>query len=202
MKKSNGNCFICKKAISKVAIKNHILTAHNSGEEEGYLLKAEGAYDKDFWIYFSVPIDSTLSHIDKFLRQIWCECCGHLSQFYIGRHTIGKSRKLYELAIGSKLTYKYDFGSTTEILITVVDVILRPKQKNKVLLYARNKPLIINCDLCNKPASYIHAWEEKVVCENCYEKEDEQEALLPIVNSPRCGVCGYTGDFDNWTFKH
>jgi hypothetical protein len=48
MAASNGNCFICGKTAGKVAIKNHVLKDHNGGGEPCYLLKAEGAYDKDY----------------------------------------------------------------------------------------------------------------------------------------------------------
>ena len=73
------NCFICGKIAGKTAIKNHIIKEHSDGREECYLIKAEDAYDKDYWILFSISIDASLSAMDRFLRQIWCECCGHLS---------------------------------------------------------------------------------------------------------------------------
>jgi len=43
-----GDCFICGKSASKTAMKNHVLKEHNSGDEQCYLFKAEGAYDKDY----------------------------------------------------------------------------------------------------------------------------------------------------------
>ena len=36
------------------------------------------------------------------------------------------TRKLSSLAVGDVLIYEYDFGSTTEIVITVVDVVSHP----------------------------------------------------------------------------
>ena len=47
MAASNGNCFICGKTAGKTAIKNHVLKEHDGGDESCYLLKAEGAYDKN-----------------------------------------------------------------------------------------------------------------------------------------------------------
>ena len=58
MASSNGNCFICGKTAGKIAIKNHIIKDHNIGDEHCYLLKAEGAYDKDYWLFFTVPLDA------------------------------------------------------------------------------------------------------------------------------------------------
>ena len=32
-----------------------------------------------------MPADATLADLDRFLRDIWLECCGHMSQFTIGK---------------------------------------------------------------------------------------------------------------------
>jgi hypothetical protein len=85
MAASQGNCYLCGKTLGKTAMKNHILKEHSTGDEACWLVKAEGAYDKGYWLYFSVPKDAVLSCVDKFLRQIWLECCGHLSAFRTGR---------------------------------------------------------------------------------------------------------------------
>ena len=141
MAASDGNCFICGKTAGKTAIKNHILKDHNSGDESCYLLRAEGAYNKNYWLLFTLALDAPLSAADKFLRQIWCECCGHMSAFRIGVREFGKARKLSALSVGATLLYEYDFGSTTSIIVTVVDEISRAKQQEKVRLLARNVPL-------------------------------------------------------------
>ncbi|MDR2529929.1 MAG: hypothetical protein LBC65_00105 [Oscillospiraceae bacterium] len=199
MAASNGNCFVCGETTGKIAMKNHIIKKHGNGDEECCLIKAEGAYDKNYWLLFSVPLDAPMSSVDKFLRRIWCECCGHLSAFRYGGREFGKTRKVSALEIGSTLYYEYDFGSTTEILLTVVDKISRPKQREKVQLLARNVPLADICDNCGKPAAYVDAWERELLCAECAAKVDE-DALLPVVNSPRCGECAYDGEQDIWTF--
>lgn len=195
-----GNCFICGKTAGKTAIKNHIIKDHSDGGEECYLIKAEGAYNKDYWIYFSIPLDASLSAMDKFLRQIWCECCGHMSAFRRDGAEFGKSRKVSTLAIGDTLLYEYDFGSTTEIVITVVDRISRQPQREKVRFLSRNVPPEMLCEKCGAPAEVINAWENELLCEGCSKDAEDECALLPIVNSPRCGECGYDGDQDKWTF--
>jgi len=196
----NGNCFMCGKTAAKTAMKNHILKEHNSGDEPCYLIKAEGAYNKDYWLFFAISADATLTKVDKFLRDIWCECCGHLSAFRGQGGEIGKSRKISALSVGDKLLYEYDFGSTTEIILIIVSEISSTKQRDKVTLLARNEPLPETCETCQAPAAYINAWEGNLVCETCAEEEDE-DALMPIVNSPRMGECGYDGEQDLWTFN-
>ena len=198
--KINGNCFICGKTAAKTVMKNHLCKDHNSGDEQCYLVKAEGAYNKDYWLFFIVALDASLSAVDKFLREIWCECCGHLSAFRKGGSEYGKSRKISALAVGDVLFYEYDFGSTTEIIITVVSEIARPKQREKILLLARNEPMNETCESCQAPAVYINAWEGGYVCEACTDTAEDDAALLPIVNSPRTGECGYSGEGDRLIF--
>ncbi len=197
---SNGNCYICGKTAGKTATKNHVLQVHNGGDEPCYLVKAEGAYDKDYWLLFTVPIDATISAVDKFLRQIWCECCGHMSALRMGSHEIGKTKKVSTLSVGDTLLYEYDFGSTTEIIITVVDEISRAKQRAKVQLLARNVPRQELCGQCGAPATVVCAWEGKLLCDECAKHAEDEAALLQIVNSPRCGECSYDGELDIWTF--
>lgn len=151
--------------------------------------------------FFSLYLgDASLSAVDKFLRDIWCECCGHMSAFRMGGREFGKARKLSELSIGDTLLYEYDFGSTTEIIITVVDEISRTKQKEKVQLLARNVPLEEKCDQCGAQATTVNAWENEVLCDECAEGVEDEDALMPIVNSPRSGEYGYDGEYDIWLF--
>ena len=196
---NNGNCFMCGKTTSKLAMKNHLLKEHNSGDEDCYLIKAEGAYSKDYWLFFTIAKNGTLTHMDNFLREIWCECCGHMSAFRIGREEIGKSKKISFLEVGDKLQYEYDFGTSTDILITVMSEISRPKKREKVLLLARNEPIPLTCDSCQAPADYADAWQSKLVCKAC-AGESDSEGLLDVTNSPRMGECGYSGETDRWIF--
>ena len=100
---STGNCYICGAGLGKTAMKNHLIKAHDEkdGGEECYLLKIEGAYDKDYWLFVDIPTEKTLSDLDGFLRRIWLECCGHLSAFSgPGHREISMSRKLKAFSIG------------------------------------------------------------------------------------------------------
>jgi hypothetical protein len=45
------------------------------------------------------------------------------------------------------------------------------------------EPPLISCEVCGKPATEVCAGEH----------ECGEEMLLPVVNSPRVGMCGYTG---------
>ncbi len=128
---SSGYCYLCGTELGKTAMKNHVLKAHAGGEagQRCSLLKIEGAYNKDYWLLMDVPIDKTLAAVDKFLRKIWLECCGHLSGFYGSGHyqsQIGKGRRLSDFLVGDRLFYEYDFGTPTECVITVMGSTVRP----------------------------------------------------------------------------
>ena len=83
----------------------NVLKDHDNGDEACYLVKSEGSHNKDYWLLFTMPLDATLTAVDKFLREIWCECCGHLSAFSMGGREFGKSRKLSVLSVGDKLLH-------------------------------------------------------------------------------------------------
>ncbi len=202
-----GNCYLCGAELGKTAMKNHILKVH-SGQGEGQecrLLKIEGADDKDYWLYIDVPVSSSLTVVDTFLRKIWLDCCGHMSAFHgSGYQQIGKNTKLYSIPVGAKLIHEYDFGSTTECLITVMGSTVREGKARGVRLLARNLPMEFECGKCDAAAEWIDVelmWDGSYpfFCDSCAE-EYGSEMLLPVTNSPRMGVCGYCGEQDRFSF--
>jgi len=199
-----GNCYLCGKELGKTAMKNHVLKAHADPEagQKCYLLKIEGAYDKNYWLLADVPLDAILTSVDRFLRKIWLECCGHLSKF----QGFGKSRKLSALSVGDSFLHEYDFGTTTETLITVIAETARKKQKEAVRLLARNVPLQFECAACGKPATAIciecaYEVDNPFFCDVCADVHEHDDMLLPVVNSPRMGECGYDGELDTYSFN-
>ncbi|MFV0572855.1 MAG: hypothetical protein ACK5M1_10565 [Xanthomarina gelatinilytica] len=105
---------------------------------------------------------------------------------------------------GMKLEYEYDFGSSTELLVSVLGE-YSFKPKSRVLLLSRNEPLDIQCETCGKAiatevCTVCSGYEDEgIFCTKCAKKhakncEDfEDYAAMPIVNSPRMGVCAYEG---------
>lgn len=104
---------------------------------------------------------------------------------------------------GLKLNYEYDFGSTTSLQLTVVNE-FSIQADEPVVLLSRNEPLEIVCDHCGKePAVSVctvcSGYGEGVFCKKCGKlhaktcSDFADYAAMPIVNSPRMGVCGYDG---------
>ena len=117
---------------------------------------------------------------------------------------IPKSRKVKAaLAKNMKIDYEYDFGSTTELQIMVVDE-YPIKADNGIVLLSRNEPLEMLCEICNKePATLICSVctgnEQNTFCKKCAKQHAKtcsdfaDYAAMPVVNSPRMGVCAYEG---------
>ena len=207
--RSTGHCYMCGTELGKVTMKNHLLKKHQAHDGQlCYLLKIEGLYDKDYWLYVDMPLDKSFSTLDTFLRKIWLECCGHLSAFRGGeRGTVGKSRKLGDFSVGDKFIHEYDFGSTTETLITIVTETERVAQRQAVRLLARNTPQEFTCASCGETADMVCCecilkTGDAYYCDKCAgeHEQNNHNFLLPITNSPRMGVCGYDGVLDDYTF--
>lgn len=199
-----GTCYICGTELGKTAMKNHILKTHSSGTgQECRLLRLEGAYNKDYWLYVDIPVDKTLKALDAFLRKIWLECCGHLSEF----QGAGKSSRIGRFSEGDQFLHRYDMGDTTETLVTVMGTTWRPPQREAVRLLSRNMSPQFSCADCGAPAAYICTecqWDSgnPFYCERCARRHEHEDMLLPVTNSPRMGVCGYTGELDTFAFVH
>ncbi len=209
----NGTCAICKASVTRKGVQKH-LQAHLEESGKGQkvagrqkqpaklfhlLVEGSGLSGDLYWMHLKALGNARLRDLDTFLRDIWLECCGHMSAFSDKEGDMEMSEKLEDiLSPGQKLFYEYDFGSTTELLLTVISEFEGTLKKGKVGILARNEAPRIKCSYCEKPATTIcteciydnQGW----LCEDCARKHDcDEEMFLPLVNSPRAGVCGYTG---------
>ena len=218
--KSEGKCIYCAEIFAKNGISRH-LTSHikrvekiQSTKKTSFFIKVTGG--DLYFLYLLVHEDSTLRDLDSYLREIWLECCGHLSSFemkgarmmldwFEGEDEYGidmgtKVNKLFEK--GQKFNYEYDFGSTTQLEISVLNE-FTIRDKDKIFLLSRNEPLVFSCDTCGEnPAEAICTIcypGENMFCATCGEAHSEEcedfaeYAEGIIVNSPRMGVCAYEG---------
>jgi hypothetical protein len=101
------------------------------------------------------------------------------------------------LAPGIEFSHEYDFGTTTYLTLRIVGerVGVAPASK-PVQVLARNELPDFRCRECGQTASVICSWCNYVLlCDKCIESHEcGDEGLLPVVNSPRMGMCGYVGD--------
>ena len=216
---SQGKCNLCGKTFSKQAMTRHLdkckqeHSQRDTGTKRILHLQVEGRHAREYWLHIEMPADAKLQDLDRFLRKIWLECCGHLSAFTIagqtydvspegdpwsGRKPKGMSAKLGDvLEPGVKFEHEYDFGSTTELALKVVAQ--RQGALKSIVILARNDPPNIPCGVCGKPAAQVctqcmYEGPKGWLCEeHALEHECGEDYFLPVVNSPRVGVCGYTG---------
>ena len=211
-KVQKATCLLCKSKYTGTGMTKHLqscLPRSLENQRKSQKLKSQpffhilvkGYYSPGYWLHLKVASNAKLEVLDQFLRDIWLECCGHLSAFRYKGTELAMGRKLEDVFTpGMELLHEYDFGSTTELLVKVVDTYEGPMEKNKpVEILSRNEAPEIPCDECGKaPAVQICTecqWNEGGwLCEACAETHECHEDMrLPVVNSPRTGVCGYTG---------
>jgi hypothetical protein len=174
--------------------------------EQLYHVQVQDAWGGDYWLHLEMKGSAELDDLDYYLRAIWLECCGHMSHFSTGGwggRKVGKSRLAREaLQVGQELTHLYDYGTTSETLIRVKSVrVGQPLTRHAIVLLARNAPLQMDCMECESPATWLCMEcvieEEKVglLCDQHAESHphDDYGAPVPVVNSPRLGLCGYCG---------
>lgn len=182
-------------------------------------LKVNNSGIRDYWLHLGVRSDATLSELDGFLRALWLECCGHLSAFTIQEESYESSSwglvdspwadsRSMDVAIGQVLPHKtrswytYDFGTSTELVLEITNRYAVPgsrKDLDRIQVLARNIAPEFACDTCGKPARYLEVdeddmWEYRHYCDD--HRPENEDYGYNIVNSPRCGVCGYGQDFD------
>lgn len=172
-------------------------------------LVVDGRDNPQYWMHLNVSAKTTLATLDHFIRQIWVECCGHLSNFEIDGTTYAshpdsefgdKSMRIQVgkiLSPGEQFSYEYDYGTTTELRFKVVSAEKEVVQEKSIQILARNEPPAISCNGCGKSAEYVCCecvYEEGGwLCDACAETHKcGEDMLLPVVNSPRVGMCGFT----------
>ena len=218
--KSEGKCVYCNQMVAKAAITKHLakhlqdLEKEHKTTETAFHVKIQV---QEMFLNLLVSGDAQLVDLDDFLRAIWLECCGHMSSFrQKGKEynidwddedgDIGEP--MGELIVNifkedMVLNYEYDFGSTTSFDVKVLKA-YHVSVKEPVILLSRNEPLAIMCGLCKtQPAVKmcgVHMYEEYAFyCKDCQKKhakvcpDFKDYAAMPVVNSPRMGVCAYDG---------
>lgn len=222
---SKGICELCQKEFSKGSMTRHleacqhkaIDVARAAGRKPGRTMKhfhlvVEGRDLPMYWMHLQVRTGITLSDLDEFLREMWLECCGHMSAFDIAGHRYLSGAGIsfetepgeHSLRVrldrvfhpGLTCLYEYDFGTITELRLKVLAEENREATGESIQLLASNTPPLIPCGVCGQPATSVCSvcvYEpEGWLCATCAKlHECGEDELLPIVNSPRTGMCAY-----------
>ncbi len=208
---TKGICAYCKNEIPK---NSRSILAHYSkckgriihktySHTKHMVLLIEDKYNSGYWLVIVAKSILPMKKIDTFIKDIWVECCGHVSSFAKGSLKIGMNQKLNQVfKKENKIEYIYDYGSSTEISISLLHEIGDEDEKDVQIIF-RNKDMEFQCSYCDNKAIVICRFcefdkEKGFLCESCYEKDncvkfEGREVLLPIINSPRSGKCCYRG---------
>jgi hypothetical protein len=215
-----GKCYSCGNVYSKRGMTRHIkscqklkerLQQGQKEEEMYFMLRVQAKYNKRYFLYLDIKHEAFLAELDQFLRDIWLECCNHLSEFKVDgmRYTfpneyndgLNAGVRLIDVANeGTVLEYQYDFGSTTALEIEVLQARRGKKREHLIEILARNLKPDFKCAICGKQASWI-SWDDfslSYYCAECIKEYEGDYGASPIANSPRMGVCGYTGPADKY----
>jgi len=220
---STGKCNLCGGTFSKATMTKHLESCRQrKGTSETSIgnqrlqktkcfhLVVEGRYLPEYWMHIEVPVNADFEVLDNFLRRTWLECCGHMSMFTIEdkRYSCAPMEDLNEegfdvklcdvLRSGMKFYHEYDFGTTTHLTLKVISEGEGESKSKAVQLLTRNDPPSITCLSCGQPATQLCtkcAWSgEGWLCDKCAaDHKCDEDMRLPVVNSPRVGMCGYTG---------
>ena len=156
---TKGKCSYCNKVFAKSGMWKHLETCK---ERKSVLQKVSQGEKKKgarcfhllvdakiYWMHIEIPVTATLKDLDKFLRDTWLECCGHMSGFRIKGETYmsypesgdkDMACKLSSVINFEEFSHEYDFGSTTELRLRVLSEYEGEVRGKSVKILARNEP--------------------------------------------------------------
>ncbi|HYH81756.1 MAG TPA: hypothetical protein VEX86_18260 [Longimicrobium sp.] len=214
---SRGLCAYCEREMTRGGMNRHLracdqraLVMEDADGKAGKIvplvhLQVRDAWTGRYWINLEVDGSAALRELDDYLRAIWLECCGHLSRFSVGRwgqDEIPTSTKMGRVfRPGAELTHTYDFGSATVTRVKVVEVREGTRTTGRpIALMARNAPLACHCQECGRPAASLclecsNTGRRGTLCDEHAAAHPHEDCGAPVelVNSPRLGMCVYTG---------
>lgn len=218
MANTKGVCKFCRREMTRGGMARHL---HACPEREKaieaadqkpgktqnlYHLQVQDAWGGAYWLHLEMQGSAKLQDLDHYLREIWLECCGHLSEFteepWVADEIPMNRRMDQVFRPDYQLTHLYDFGTTSETLIKAADVRKgKPLTKHPIFLMARNHAPEYPCMVCGKPATQLcmecvyELGETGALCDEHAEDHPHTDygEPMPLVNSPRVGMCGYCG---------
>ncbi len=221
-KQPKGTCALCGYEGTKAALSKHLVACtatHDNPklkEERVFHIRIQAEGTNLYWLDVELKQKASLLELDQFLRNIWLECCGHLSMFIIqGEHYMipspidndpfdlgNKSMDVQAskvLQVGLKFNHEYDFGTSTYLTLNVISE-RESRFNSSIRLLSRNNLHDWHCCKCDNAATWVNTQdiydsENPFYCDAHMKKHpDNDYAFLPTVNSPRMGMCGYTGE--------
>jgi hypothetical protein len=98
--RTRGECVFCGRELTNGGFIRHLKSCKKRQEaiqnaqigrsQILYHLQIKNAWSSDFWLHLEMNGMAPLEDLDDYLRVIWLECCGHLSNFTSGHKRWGQ----------------------------------------------------------------------------------------------------------------
>ena len=110
----HGRCYYCNKELTERTIKRHMksckemrkfirdeISDKESRTRNQFIISIKDKYDKNtYCVYISISSVLQLLHLDRFIRDVWVNCCDHLSCFIINKVIYNdNSNEMYEMSV-------------------------------------------------------------------------------------------------------
>lgn len=171
-KPGSGDCHLCGRTISCLRYMHDHLEScirpwtwqprDDDQEINDTFTRVTFKAEPNFWMVAVIREDVTLRQVDEFLRNVWLECCNHLSQFDFGGMMVGCDEfdeemrhhfddidtshvatfdsELMKIALpGTTFKHEYDMGSESITEITVNGLLELPESR-PITVVAQNHP--------------------------------------------------------------
>jgi hypothetical protein len=216
-KQTQGPCAYCGRALTRGGMSRHLRLCDRRldviEEADGgagrrtpllHLQVRDGAAGR-YWLHLEADGSATLGALDRYLRAIWLECCGHMSRFSVGGWDGPELPLGHKLGVvfqpGTELTHIYDFGAETVSLVKLVTVREGTRTTRRpIALMARNAPPEFPCVRCDRVATHIclecgKTGSAGTLCTRHARQHPHTPhgPPVPVTNSPRLGTCMYDG---------
>ncbi len=212
-------CKFCNESFGVRKMDDHLpqcILKHNI-DDAGYLIEFTShscVTNKTYSLYAIFGANCKFSHIDKFLKQHWCNCdCGHKTTLdvYLDfdeeinvkqlQKIVGFSSLISKYDNSYEFCYCYDMKTTTTVYFRIIGELLNTNNdepNTTIKLIYQNDPFILKCNCkCKykKNAILISTSDGYLLCDECSKNTDKYDKeylsfLSPITNTPRVGICG------------
>lgn len=176
----SGICTLCDTSIKRNIITKHLAkciprSLLENSPENVIMYISQISVSGRYWLYFLTPIDSKLSEIDKFVRNIWLKGKKPGNFSYLDerkRKTIDSDTKLSDMLPLNRLRCEYRYPKLE------IDILTKMRVDNKqIKLLNRNETPPIPCDDCKKAASVLCAYCKCFYCQPCSKNYDKHQCL-------------------------
>ena len=111
---NSGFCALCGLRATKTTMMAHVETCVAAHDKIGQpqplvVLRFAAVGDPRYWLVIEAKANAQLRHVDAVLRQLWLECCGHMSAFRLGRRELAMTTAtaIAFARAASKVEYEY-----------------------------------------------------------------------------------------------